>query len=61
MLGGDTTLVEATPPESFNEPAEELFTGRWEQRNWRNVPGPFHAGETASLAIGRLAASDHIR
>jgi hypothetical protein len=46
--------------EGLNQPVERLFTGRWEQRNWRNVPGPFYAGETDSLAIGRLAAPGHV-
>ncbi|MEU8659768.1 hypothetical protein [Actinoplanes philippinensis] len=40
--------------------AGKLFQGRWEQRNWRNVPGPFYAGETDSMALGRLDAPDHI-
>ena len=44
----------------LDEPAHELFTGKWGQRNWRNVPGPFYAGETDSLAVGRLGAPDHI-
>lgn len=46
--------------DSLARPAHELFTGVWEQRNWRNVPGPFYAAETDSLAIGRTAAPDHI-
>src|SRR5688572_30753379 len=44
----------------LGEHTGRLFTGRWEQRNWRNVPGPFYAGETDSLALGRLEAPDHI-
>ena len=46
--------------ESAGESVERLFTGRWDRLNWRNVPGPFYAGETDSLAIGRLAAPAHI-
>ncbi|MCX5231506.1 hypothetical protein [Streptomyces sp. NBC_00233] len=46
--------------ESLGEHAEQLFTGAWEQRNWRNVPGPFYAGETDSMATGRLDAPGHI-
>lgn len=38
----------------------ETFRGVWEERNWRNVPGPFYAGETDSMALGRLDAPDHI-
>ena len=44
----------------LDEPAERIFTGRWEQRNWRNVPGPFYAGETDSMAVGRLDAPRHV-
>lgn len=36
------------------------FTGVWEKRNWRNVPGPFYAAETDSLQIGRIDAPGHI-
>ncbi|MEU4158729.1 hypothetical protein [Actinoplanes sp. NPDC026670] len=36
------------------------FQGRWEDLNWRNVPGPFYAGETDSMALGRLDAPRHI-
>ncbi|MGW1117850.1 hypothetical protein ACWD5B_12185 [Streptomyces tanashiensis] len=46
--------------DSIGEHAEQLFTGVWEQRNWRNVPGPFYAGETDSMAMGRLDAPGHI-
>lgn len=46
--------------ENLGERAEQLFTGVWEQRNWRNVPGPFYAGETDSTATGRLDAPDRI-
>ncbi|MFF7847651.1 hypothetical protein ACFZDF_08675 [Streptomyces sp. NPDC007910] len=46
--------------EDVGEKAEELFTGVWEQRNRRNVPGPFYAAETDSLALGRREAPDHI-
>ncbi|WP_159057826.1 MULTISPECIES: hypothetical protein [unclassified Streptomyces] len=46
--------------EGLDEPAEQLFTGVWQQRNRRNVPGPFYAGETDSMATGRLDAPGHI-
>ncbi|WP_327010768.1 hypothetical protein OHA72_27930 [Dactylosporangium sp. NBC_01737] len=61
MIGyWDPLLTARRLVEGLSEPAEQLFTGRWEQRNWRNVPGPFYAGETDSLAIGRLDAPGHI-
>ncbi|QES59084.1 hypothetical protein DEJ51_20650 [Streptomyces venezuelae] len=33
-----------------------ILGGRWEDRNWRNVPGPFYAGATDEMALGRLDA-----
>jgi hypothetical protein len=36
------------------------YTGRWEDRNWRNVPGPFYGAETDSLDIGWLDGPDHV-
>jgi hypothetical protein len=46
--------------EGLGGAGERIFTGVWEERNWRNVPGPFYAGETDSLAVGRLGAPGHI-
>ncbi|MFB6695438.1 hypothetical protein ACFCX3_33470 [Streptomyces virginiae] len=46
--------------ESTSHLRASMFKGVWEERNWRNVPGPFYAGETDSMAIGRLDAPDHI-
>ncbi|MYV53869.1 ferredoxin [Streptomyces sp. SID3212] len=36
------------------------FTGRWEDRLWLNVPGPFYGGETDTCWTGRLAAPSHV-
>ena len=46
--------------DGIGETRERLFTGVWEQRNWRNVPGPFYGAETDSMALGRLDAPRHI-
>jgi hypothetical protein len=40
--------------------AADLFQGVWEQRNWRNVPGPFYAAETDIMALGRGEAPNNI-
>ncbi|MFI8343500.1 hypothetical protein ACIF8W_26040 [Streptomyces sp. NPDC085639] len=48
-------LMESTP---HFEP--RILRGRWEDRNWRNVPGPFYAGATDEMALGRLDAPHHI-
>ncbi|SEO19358.1 hypothetical protein [Actinacidiphila rubida] len=34
--------------------------GRWEELNWRNVPGPFYAGETDTCLSGPLAAPANV-
>jgi hypothetical protein len=41
-------------------PAADLFQGVWEQWNRRDVPGPFYAGETDIMPMGRLDAPDHV-
>ncbi|MFF2526574.1 ferredoxin [Streptomyces liangshanensis] len=38
----------------------EAFVGRWEDRLWLNVPGPFYGGETDTCLTGRLAAPGHV-
>ncbi|MFC4374540.1 ferredoxin [Nocardia halotolerans] len=41
-------------------PPDEYFRGEWEQRDWRNVPGPFYGANTDSCWCGPLIAPDHI-
>ncbi|MFD9357219.1 ferredoxin [Streptomyces sp. NPDC060031] len=36
------------------------WMGRWEERNWRNVPGPFYGAQTDTCWTGRLHAPDLI-
>lgn len=38
----------------------EAFRGRWEDRLWLNVPGPFYGGETDTCRTGRLSAPEHV-
>ncbi|WP_329120125.1 ferredoxin [Streptomyces sp. NBC_01465] len=38
----------------------EAFRGRWEDRLWLNVPGPFYGGETDTCRTGRLSAPQHV-
>ncbi|MBA2897520.1 hypothetical protein [Nonomuraea soli] len=35
---------------------ERALSGKWEQRNWRNVPGPFYGADTDTCATGPLVA-----
>ncbi|WP_329386509.1 hypothetical protein OG625_28030 [Streptomyces sp. NBC_01351] len=32
----------------------------WEQRDWRNVPGPFYTANTDNCLTGRQCAPDHV-
>ncbi|GAA2826037.1 hypothetical protein [Crossiella cryophila] len=41
-------------------PPESYLLGKWELRDWRNVPGPFYGAETDSCWAGRLVAPDHV-
>ncbi|MFG2879849.1 ferredoxin [Streptomyces sp. NPDC048337] len=36
------------------------FSGKWEERNWRNVPGPFYGADTDCMEMGRYEAPRHI-
>jgi hypothetical protein len=38
----------------------DAFRGRWEDRLWLNVPGPFYGGETDTCRTGRLHAPQHV-
>ena len=37
-------------------PAVEWLKGKWEERNWLNVPGPFYGADTDSCGAGLPAA-----
>jgi hypothetical protein len=50
----------ATDPSFELPPAQEYMLGRWEERNWRNVPGPFYGALTDNCWTGRLVAPAHI-
>ncbi|WP_433060997.1 hypothetical protein [Dactylosporangium sp. CS-033363] len=39
---------------------EDVFRGRWEDLNWRNVPGPLYGGMTDTCFVGRQGAPRHI-
>jgi hypothetical protein len=41
------------------EPGEYL-QGCWEERNWRNVPGPFYGADTDNCFTGRQFAPRHV-
>ncbi|MCF2529660.1 ferredoxin [Yinghuangia soli] len=36
------------------------FGGKWAERNWRNVPGPFYGAMTDTCWTGRMDAPDHV-
>ncbi|WP_030303697.1 ferredoxin [Streptomyces katrae] len=39
---------------------QSLFRGRWSDRHWLNVPGPFYGGETDNCLTGRIVAPRHV-
>ncbi|MFJ8045594.1 ferredoxin [Kitasatospora sp. NPDC096147] len=51
-------------PEALRSPEraypEAYLTGRWEERNWRNVPGPFYGAGTDTCGAGPSAAPGHV-
>jgi hypothetical protein len=40
--------------------ASEIFVGKWEERHWRNVPGPIYGAMTDNCWVGRLSAPKHV-
>ncbi|MFD8499428.1 hypothetical protein [Amycolatopsis sp. NPDC059657] len=52
-------LTAAQKPVMLPEPSEYL-RGKWEERNWRNVPGPLYGAMTDSCWCGRLFAPDNV-
>jgi hypothetical protein len=47
--------------QSIIRPAPEKFLlGRWEDRNWRNVPGPFYGADTDTCETGPVVAPRHV-
>jgi hypothetical protein len=41
-------------------PPEAYLRGRWEDRDWRNVPGAFYGAQTDSCWMGREIAPRHV-
>jgi hypothetical protein len=41
-------------------PPDLLFVGKWDERNWRNVPGPLYGAQTDNCWVGRIHAPRHI-
>jgi hypothetical protein len=54
-----TAAAEAEPSYGPWPPAD-TFCGKWEERNWRNVPGPFYGAMTDNCWVGRLHAPRHV-
>jgi hypothetical protein len=45
----DTSVLEAVPNLALALPYPETYlTGRWAERNWRNLPGPFYGADTVT-------------
>ncbi|WP_238010568.1 hypothetical protein KZZ52_35180 [Dactylosporangium sp. AC04546] len=48
------------PERDLRPTPEHVFCGMWEERNWRNVPGPFYGAMTDNCWVGRDSAPRHI-
>jgi hypothetical protein len=48
------------PRDGHGPDPDETFHGKWEERNWRNVPGPFYGAMTDNCWVGRLHAPRHV-
>lgn len=40
--------------------SERDLSGKWEEHNWRSVPGPFYGAETDTCATGPVVAPHHV-
>lgn len=38
----------------------DAFSGAWEDRNWRNLPGPFYGGATDTCGSGPIVAPGNV-
>jgi hypothetical protein len=50
------SAFESQPHGDLSAALGETFRGTWEERNWRNAPGPFYGGMTDNCWIGRQHA-----
>ena len=50
----------AQPQDGLWPGPDATFRGRWDERNWRNVPGPYYGAETDNCWVGRLHAPRHV-
>jgi hypothetical protein len=53
-------VFDSLPARQLRPAPEYVFCGKWEERNWRNVPGPFYGGMTDTCWVGRQNAPRHI-
>lgn len=53
-------MFASLPAHDLRPRLEHVFRGKWEERNWRNVPGPFYGAMTDDCWVGRQTAPRHI-
>ncbi|MEV0457916.1 hypothetical protein [Catellatospora methionotrophica] len=53
-------VIGSFPRDRWWQSREQTFHGKWEERNWRNVPGPFYGAMTDNCWVGRLHAPRHM-
>ncbi|MGI5238702.1 hypothetical protein [Dactylosporangium fulvum] len=55
-----SAVFAAQPQDGLWRGRDATFQGKWSERNWRNVPGPFYGAETDNCWVGRLHAPRHV-
>ncbi|WP_376808175.1 hypothetical protein [Catellatospora aurea] len=53
-------VLRSLPQHGLRPTRDEIFQGKWEERNWRNPPGPFYGAMTDNCWVGRLHAPRHV-
>src|SRR5690242_6282271 len=54
------SVFASQPQDGLWPSPEQTFHGKWDERNWRNVPGPFYGAMTDNCWVGRLHAPRHV-
>ena len=54
------TVFASQPQDGLSPSPDATFQGKWKERNWRNVPGPFYGAMTDNCWVGRLHAPRHV-
>lgn len=53
-------VIDSLPQHGLRPSLDQICQGKWDERNWRNVPGPFYGAMTDNCWVGRLHAPHHV-